>query len=207
MSEARFKEIQLLSSNPVSTHPKISFLQPFFLLTELRFELQQDIRSRSDRREWVSDEANPRCGFARNGGAKAGGFLSQTRLAQKTTRDATRPFKAHPRNQARNSRLIQSYRPTVFFIVKKQPKVLDLQGLFCFRGAFWYMRCLHLVSRKPQNAEKRHSPSRCSAFLSLKDWYSLNYRLKDCAFRIIFTPSLPPAERQSHRQQRQVQCS
>ena len=50
------------------------------------------------RRSWVSDEAKPRCGFARNGGAKAGGFLSQTRLAQKTTRDATGPFKSHLRN-------------------------------------------------------------------------------------------------------------
>ena len=52
-------------------------------------------------------------------------------------------------------------------------KVLVNQGLFYFCGAFRYLRCLYLVPRKPQNAEKHYSPSRCSAFLSLKDWYSL----------------------------------
>ena len=61
------------------------------------------------------------------------------------------------------------------FIVKNQQKVLVNQGLFCFCGAFRYMRCLYVVPRKPQNAEKHYSPSRCSAFLSLKDRYSLNY--------------------------------
>ena len=30
------------------------------------------------------------------------------------------------------------------------------------------MRCLYLVSRMPQNAEKHYSPSSCSAFLSQK---------------------------------------
>ena len=107
------------SSTPISTFPKNIF---FFLVTELRFELQQDIRSRSDRREWVSDEANPRCGFARNGGAKAGGFLSQTRLVQKTTRDATGPFKSHPRNQNRfHSRLGFGY--GILLYIRKMPRL------------------------------------------------------------------------------------
>ena len=37
------------------------------------------------------------------------------------------------------------------------------------------MRCLYLDFSKSQNTEKHYSPSRCSAFLSLKDRYSLNY--------------------------------
>ena len=40
------------------------------------------------------------------------------------------------------------------------------------------MRCLYLVVRIPKNAKKHYSPSRCSAFLSLKDWYSLNNRIE-----------------------------
>ena len=76
--------------------------------------------------------------------------------------------------QIRNSRLIQSYRPTVFFLsLKVDRKSLIYKGFFLFRGAFRYVRCLYVVPRKPQNAEKHYSPSRCSAFLSLKDWYSL----------------------------------
>ena len=85
--------------------------------------------------------------------------------------------KSHLRNQIRNSRLIRVVSTYCFlFIVKNQPKVLVNQGLFLFGGAFRYLRCLYLVSRMPQNAEKHYSLSMCSAFLSLKDQYSLDYK-------------------------------
>ena len=70
------------------------------------------------------------------------------------------------------------------FIVKKQSKVLVNQVLFYFCGAFRYLRYLYPVLRILKNAEKHYSPSRCSAFLSLKDWYSLDY--KSCGYNTIF---------------------
>ena len=56
-------------------------------------------------------------------------------------------LKSHPRNQIRNSRVIQSYRPTVFFLsLKIERKSLICKGFFsfvvhfCICGA--YMLCL-----------------------------------------------------------------
>ena len=90
--------------------------------------------------------------------------------------------------QIRNSRLIRVVSTCCFlFIVKNCKKVLANQGLFCFGGAFRYSRCLYLAPRMPQNAEKHYSPSRCSAFLSLKDRYSLN-----CCYFPPITESIVP---------------
>ena len=52
-----------------------------------------------------------------------------------------------PPCQIRNSRLIQSYRPTVFFLSLKISRKSLIYKFFCFGSAFWYMRCLYLVPR------------------------------------------------------------
>ena len=54
-------------------------------------------------------------------------------VARRAHNPEVRRFKSPPRNQIRNSRLIQSYRPTVFFLsLKISRKSLIYKGFFAF---------------------------------------------------------------------------
>ena len=108
-------------------HHPVSFV---FWLTEMRFELQQDLPSRSDRREWVSEEKTPRCGVFSSDGAKVRGFPAKLCLAQKTRHDASGQTSPTPATKKSNSK--------------------ELDFFICVRWTQHHLRATHATSFERQ---------------------------------------------------------
>ena len=134
------------------------------------------------RREWVSAEGKPQCGFPRSGGAKAGGF--QAKLVWRGKRHATRVGLSSP-TPATNKNRTFVYRQMFCFCLSKPQAwyiITARSAVHIIKGG---KPPLYLIS--PCGAVSHHAPA--CIFLRLDDIQGFALMIYRNKLRMIYTPS------------------
>ena len=108
----------------------------------------------SGRREWVSAEGKPQCGFPRSGGAKAGGF--QAKPVWRRKRHATRVGLSSPTPAAKKDSIVDTISAMEFCFIYGKYLIFALLPLISVVSrAFFHIKTINPPTSAPARQKRR----------------------------------------------------